>query len=169
MQKCLYYTFNILLFLNNNNDTEIGHLQTRYSFSCGTPLLLTPQFFIHIHVMIHSLNSEKGATGKKKSDWSFVLQFHYFLHTILKVKLLSKNSILTRTQHFHEFFTQKNRQFSREIKVEFLDKKWRFRTVCQIEDNLGLSEIHWKGEKNLGLPSNRWKTGLYCFFLPVFM
>ena len=72
---------------------------------------------------------------------------------------MSKNSILTKPQHFHEFFTQfffwqffswhqncqqlkspkpqhfheffyqKNRQFSREIKVEFLDKKWRFRTV----------------------------------------
>ena len=35
-----------------------------------------------------------------------------------------------KPQHFHEFFTQKNRQFSQEIKVEFLDKKWRFRTVC---------------------------------------
>ena len=34
-----------------------------------------------------------------------------------------------KSQHFHEFFTQKNRQFSPEIKVEFLDKKWRFRTV----------------------------------------
>ena len=80
-------------------------------------------------------------------------------HTILKVQFLSKNSILTKPQHFHEFFIQtfltiflvksklstakksktttfsrvfhpKNRQFSWEIKVEFLDKKWRFRTVC---------------------------------------
>ena len=75
-------------------------------------------------------------------------------HTIRKVKFLSKNSILTKPQHFHEFFTiflvksklstakksktttfsrekkKKNRQFSQEIKVEFLDKNWRFRTVC---------------------------------------
>ena len=28
-------------------------------------------------------------------------------HTIRKVKLLSKNSILTKPQHFHEFYTQK--------------------------------------------------------------
>ena len=35
-----------------------------------------------------------------------------------------------KPQHFHVFFTPKNRQFSREIKVEFLDKKWKFRTVC---------------------------------------
>ena len=34
-----------------------------------------------------------------------------------------------KPQHFHEFSPQKNRQISREIKVEFLDKKWRFRTV----------------------------------------
>ena len=27
-------------------------------------------------------------------------------YTILKVKFLSKNSILTNPQHFHEFFTQ---------------------------------------------------------------
>ena len=28
-------------------------------------------------------------------------------HTIRKVKFLSKNSILTKPQHFHEFYTQK--------------------------------------------------------------
>ena len=73
-----------------------------------------------------------------------------------KVKFLSKNSILTKPQYFHpkffltiflvkskmsiakkpktttfsRVFHPKNRQFSLEIKVEFLDKKWRFRTVC---------------------------------------
>ena len=35
-----------------------------------------------------------------------------------------------KLQHFHEFLTTKNRQFSREIKVEFLDYKWIFGTVC---------------------------------------
>ena len=39
-------------------------------------------------------------------------------HTIRKVKFLSKNSILTKPQHFHEFFTQIFfDNFSREIKV----------------------------------------------------
>ena len=39
-------------------------------------------------------------------------------HTIIKVKFLSKNSILTNPQHFHEFFTQNIfDNFSREIKV----------------------------------------------------
>ena len=37
---------------------------------------------------------------------------------IRKVKLLSKNSILSKPQHFHEFFTQFFfDNFSREIKV----------------------------------------------------
>ena len=39
-------------------------------------------------------------------------------HTIRKVKFLSKNSILTKPQHFHEFFNQIFfDNFSREIKV----------------------------------------------------
>ena len=39
-------------------------------------------------------------------------------HTIRKVKILYKNSILTKPQHFHEFFIQIFLDnFSREIKV----------------------------------------------------
>ena len=39
-------------------------------------------------------------------------------HAILKVKFLSKNSILTKPQRFHEFFTQNFLDnFSHEIKV----------------------------------------------------
>ena len=39
-------------------------------------------------------------------------------HTIWKVKVLSKNSILTKPQHFHEFFAKIFfDNFSREIKV----------------------------------------------------
>ena len=99
----------------------------------------------------------------KKVRWA---QLHSN-HTIRKVKFLSKNSILTKPQDFHEFFTQiffdnfsreikvvnswkvqnhniftsfspsKNRQFSLEIKAEFLDKKWRFRTVCYLTNEKG--------------------------------
>ena len=36
------------------------------------------------------------------------------------------------------FSPQKNWQFSREIKVEFLDKKWRFRTVCSSSQVLNI-------------------------------
>ena len=40
------------------------------------------------------------------------------LHTIRKVKFLSKNSILAKPQHFQEFFAQIIfDNFSREIKV----------------------------------------------------
>ena len=37
-----------------------------------------------------------------------------------------------KPQHFHEFSPKQFDNFSREIKVEFLDKKWRFRTVCNL-------------------------------------
>ena len=47
-----------------------------------------------------------------------LLQNFSALHTIRKVKFLSKNSILTKPQKFHEFFTQFFfDNFSREIKV----------------------------------------------------
>ena len=38
-----------------------------------------------------------------------------------------------KTATFSRVFHPKTRQFSREIKVEFLDKKWRFRTVYKLE------------------------------------
>ena len=59
----------------------------------------------------------------KLIDKLFVIATRYFLlrfasHTIRKVKFLSKNSVLTKPQHFHEFFTQIFfDNFSREIKV----------------------------------------------------
>ena len=34
------------------------------------------------------------------------LEKSHFFHTILKVKFLSKNSILTKPQHFYEIFAQ---------------------------------------------------------------
>ena len=46
------------------------------------------------------------------------IQFYFLRHTIRKVKFLSKNSILTKPQHFHEFFNPNFfDNFSREIKV----------------------------------------------------
>ena len=35
-----------------------------------------------------------------------VFSLFWIIHTIWKVKFLSKNSIVTKPQHFHEFFTQ---------------------------------------------------------------
>ena len=42
--------------------------------------------------------------GKKNADIPKNIPMHQ-VHTIRKVKFLSKNSILTKPQHFHEFFT----------------------------------------------------------------
>ena len=121
----------------------------------------------------HCGREKKGGRNESRilCKKKFVLHCCNFLgcplrHTIRKVKFLSKNSILTKPQHFHEFFIQiffkqffswnqscqqlkspkpqhfhefftpKIRQFSREIKVEFLDKKWRFRTVWSKSNRL---------------------------------
>ena len=96
----------------------------------------------------------------------------WLLYTIRKVKILSKNSILTNPNIFTSFLPkifltiflvksklstakksktttfsrvfhpEKNRQFSREIKVEFLNKKWRFWTAC-LEAGNSLHGIIW--------------------------
>jgi len=54
---------------------------------------------------------------KNRQNTSSHFYFTRFFHSIRKVKM-SKNSILTRPQHFHKFFTQNFfDNFSREIKV----------------------------------------------------
>ena len=59
------------------------------------------------------LNEPKGNTIV-----NFLSSFSRTKHTIQEVKFLSKNSILTKPQYFHEFFTQIFfDKFSREIKV----------------------------------------------------
>ena len=73
----------------------------------------------------------RDSRNEKYSDISDRLEYHYLsvfqvpfdeviflFHTIRKVKFLSKNSILTKPRHFHEFFTQIYfDNFSCEIKV----------------------------------------------------
>ena len=60
-----------------------------------------------------------GLQGYKKPTGKvLILTGIPILHTIRKVKFLSKNSILTKSQHFHEFFHPNFfYHFSREIKV----------------------------------------------------
>ena len=53
-----------------------------------------------------------------------------FFLTIFLVKSKLSTAKKFKTTTFSRVFHPKNRQFSREIKVEFLDKKWRFGTVC---------------------------------------
>ena len=64
----------------------------------------------------HSIIQNCSKNRSKFLIWLWVEK--KWLHTIRKVKFLSKNSILTKSQHFHEFFTQIFfENFSREIKV----------------------------------------------------
>ena len=53
-----------------------------------------------------------------------------FFLTIFLVKSKLSTAKKSKTTTFSRVFHPKNRQFSRDIKFEFLDKKSRFRTVC---------------------------------------
>ena len=63
--------------------------------------------------------SEKTVQVTISDRFEVILQFVFSQkQTFRKVKFLSKNSILTKPQHFHDFFTQIFfDNFSREIKV----------------------------------------------------
>ena len=65
----------------------------------------------------------------KTPTFSRVLHPNFFFRQFFSWNQSCQQLKSPKPQHFHEFFAQKNRQFYREVKVEFLDKKWRFRTV----------------------------------------
>ena len=85
--------------------------------------------YLCLKVSLKGLKSYSKHRSIRGHQQSFLIRFVYFmvfenilgsdlLHTIRKVKFLSKKSILTKPQHFHEFFTQIFfDNFSREIKV----------------------------------------------------
>ena len=66
-----------------------------------------------------------------------------FFWTIFLVKSKLSTAKQSKTTTFSRVFhPKKNRQFSREIKVEFLNKKWRFRTVCYCSLKKKLTFLH---------------------------
>ena len=66
---------------------------------------------------------------------SQILHQNFLAIFLVKSKLSTAGKSKTTT--FSRVFNpKKNRQFSREIKVEFLDKKWRFRTVWVVRVDL---------------------------------
>ena len=73
-------------------------------------------------IFVQKFNFDKTPTFSQVFHPNFFWQFFSWNQSCQQLKS-------PKSQHFHEFFTPKNRQLSREIKVEFLDKKWRFRTV----------------------------------------
>ena len=75
-------------------------------------------------IFVEKFNFDKTPTFSQVFHPNFFWQFFSWNQSCQQLKS-------PKPQHFHEFLAQKNRQFVREIKVEFLDKKWRFRTVCR--------------------------------------
>ena len=73
-------------------------------------------------IFVQKTNFDKTPTFSRVFHLNFFWQFLSWNQSCQQLRS-------PKPQHFHEFFSQKNRQFSQEFKVEFLDKKWRFRTV----------------------------------------
>ena len=63
--------------------------------------------------------------GQIGLNWT-LLNIVDIIHTIRKVQFLSKNSILTKPQHFHEFFTQKINNILEKSKLNFWTKNEDF-------------------------------------------
>ena len=86
--------------------------------------------------------------------------------TIFLVK--SKLSTAKKAQNhniFTSFSPKKNQQFSREIKVEFLDKKWRFRTVWQFrQGKAALVFLPLLCLSAFAQSSLTWRTGLVVVY-----
>ena len=70
-------------------------------------------------IFIHKFNFDRTPTFSRIFHPKFFWQFFSWNQSCQQLKS-------PRPQHFHEFFTPKKiRQFSREIKVEFLEKKMK--------------------------------------------
>ena len=83
----------------------------------------TPTHYSKSQIFVQKFNFDKTPTFSRVFPPNFFWQFFSWNQSCRQLKS-------SKPQHFHEFFTPKNRKFSRKIKIEFLDKKWRFLTVC---------------------------------------
>ena len=100
----------------------------------------------NVSFSIHTIRKVKFLS--KNSNWQnpniFISFSPKIFLTIFLVKLKLSTAKKSKTKTFSRVFHPKNRQFSREIKVEFLDKKWRFRTVCKCIPHTNFSRFESK-------------------------
>ena len=75
--------------------------------------------------------SKNSILTKKTPIFSRVFHPNFFWHFFSRNQSC-KQLKSPKPQHFHEFFSPKNRQFSREIKVEFLTKNENFEQCAKM-------------------------------------
>ena len=92
------------------------------------------KWLIRLLKLLHNTLFEKSNFCPKIQFWQNPNIFSSFSPNFLLTFFLVKSKLSTakksKTTTFSREKKKKNRQFSQEIKVEFLDKNWRFRTVC---------------------------------------
>ena len=134
--------FTVKIFGKKSKKTETAkggqHLTTRGHTIRKVKFLSKNSILTHFHEFF-TQNYFDNFSREIKVVNSYKAQNHNiftsFLPKIILTIFLVKSKLSTakesKTSTFSRVFhPKKNRQFSREIKVEFLDKKWRFRTVC---------------------------------------
>ena len=135
LKLSILFTLQIQDFLTENWVTFYCELSVKLKcIACLIALILTKNSLHRIQPRNSSDSKRKNDTCPEGLDLIRISSFSNLkcqetslaernfwpnaLHTIRKVKFLSKNSILTKHQDFHEFFTQIFfENFSREIKV----------------------------------------------------
>ena len=80
------------------------HEGTNEVFPVSSSGLQPPGCLTYSSQSLKERTQVKRKWKNEKSYWIF--EFLVILHTIQKVKFLSKNWVLTKTKHFHEFLTQ---------------------------------------------------------------
>ena len=88
-------------------------------------LKIVATHYLKSQTFVQKFNFDKIPTFSRVFHPTFFWQYFSWNQSCQQLKS-------PKPQHFHEFFTPKNRQFSLEIKVEFLDKNLTFRIVCSL-------------------------------------
>ena len=136
-------------------------LKLKIAYHAVNMLILHMTHYSKSQIFVQKFNFDKTPTFSRVFNANFFWQFFSWNQSCQQLKC-------PIPQHFHEFFTPKNRQFSWEIKVGFLDKKWRFGTVCMtrtLKRTLNASShMVWKGVRVLFYPINKGCNLPLCVF-----
>ena len=120
--------------LHSAKNRELGYIFQKPV--CIATYYSKSQIFVQIFNFDKTLQYFSGNQSCQQLKSPKPQDFHEFSPQIFLTIFLVKPKLSTvktsKTAAFSRVFTQNIRQFFRHIKIEFLDKKRRFRTVCAI-------------------------------------
>ena len=104
-----YVAFNLLTLLSEitGKKYQIGGMKQCAWLLSLYQMAFKPKAFIKLKMRLFILSDNDGFAPPRLLVPQWPKKTTPPLHTILKVKFVFKNLILTKSQHFHEFFIQK--------------------------------------------------------------